>query len=41
MNYREKLVQEFGLEIVEDDEKTWEERGYRVNYDTGYLERIA
>ena len=33
-------IKKFGIEIVEYDEKVWEDRGYIINYDTGLLEKI-
>ena len=38
---RAQQIKEFGLEIVEDDEREWLERGYIINYETGLLERVA
>ena len=32
-------IREFGIEIVEDDERYWKSLGYKINYATGLLER--
>lgn len=40
MSTREEQIKKFGVEIVEDDERVWRERGYTVNYKTGLLEQI-
>jgi hypothetical protein len=37
---REQKIKKYGIEIVEYDEEIWEQRGYRINYNTGLLERI-
>lgn len=38
---REEMVKKFGIEVVEDDEKTWKERGYKINYQTNLLEKCT
>lgn len=40
MNNRDKKIIKYGIDIVEYDERLWEERGYKINYDTGLLEQI-
>jgi len=37
---REAKIKKYGIEIVEDDEKSWKEKGYRINYKNGLLEQI-
>lgn len=37
---REQRIKEFGIEIVEHDEQVWRDRGYKINYTTGLLEKI-
>lgn len=37
---REKLVKKYGIEVVENDEAVWKKRGYKINYNTGLLEKI-
>jgi hypothetical protein len=39
-NSRAQQIEKYGLEIVQDDERIWQERGYKVNHETGLLERI-
>lgn len=38
-NDRERRIKKFGLEIVENDEKIWKDRGYIINPKTGFLEQ--
>jgi hypothetical protein len=40
MMTRQEKIDKFGIEIVEQDEKIWESRGYKINYSTGLLETI-
>jgi hypothetical protein len=40
MTNREVLIKKYGIEIVENDEKIWAERGYKINYNTNLLEKI-
>ena len=37
---RAEMIKEYGLEIVEADEKYWLDQGYKINYTTGLLEKI-
>lgn len=37
---REKYIQKYGIEIVEEDERIWLERGFKINYKTGLLIKI-
>lgn len=39
-NERDKQIKKYGIEVIEDDEKTWKKRGYRINYETKLLEKI-
>lgn len=38
---REKRIKKYGLEIVQDEEKTWNKRGYNVDPITGLLKPIT
>ncbi len=38
-SYKEKFIRKFGIEMWEYDERTWKERGYTIDKDTGYLIR--
>lgn len=40
MNKRNEKIKKYGIEIVEQDERTWKERGYTIDYDTGLLVKI-
>lgn len=37
---REQKIKKFGVEIVENDERVWQERGYKVDSETGLLTEI-
>ena len=41
MTKREEKIKKFGIEIVEDDERIWFERGFKINYETGLLEKYV
>ena len=40
MTKRDEEIKKYGIEIVEDDEKTWQKRGYTIDYNTGLLVKI-
>ena len=39
--WRKNTIKKLGLDIVLHIESTWLERGYRVNSETGLLERLT
>lgn len=41
MNTRTEMIRKYGLEIVEDDERIWRERGYKIDYATGLLIKLT
>lgn len=40
MTKRDEEIKKYGIEIIEDDEKTWIKRGYAIDYNTGLLVKI-
>ena len=40
MKNRNKMIKKYGIEIVKNDEKIWRKRGYKINYNTGLLEKM-
>ena len=40
MKNKKEMIKKYGIEIVENDEKIWKKRGYKINYNTGLLEKM-
>lgn len=40
MKDREKMIKKYGIEVVEQDERIWKERGFTIDYKTGLLVKI-
>lgn len=41
MQTKQEKIKKYGIEIVEQDEKEWKKRGYKINYKTGLLENLT
>ena len=39
-NKRKDKIKKYGIEIIKEDERVWKNRGYKINYNTGLLEKI-
>lgn len=40
MSKRDEKIKKFGIDIVLYDEDVWKNRGYKINYEKGLLEKI-
>lgn len=40
MTKRNEQIKKYGIEIVEQDEKIWKDRGYTIDYDKDLLVKI-